>query len=81
MKFYVFALLACASAIKLVKEPSDEPAKLASPVAEEKAVEPTQAEMDTRIANSLKGRKEENKAAIQQAWNDEDTFASEDRKH
>ena len=81
MKFAIFALIACASAVRLVAEPSDKPAK-APPIAK---IEPketaTKETMDERIAATLKPRIEENKEAQQKAWNNEDTAAAKDREH
>ena len=81
MKFYVFALLACASAVRLVKEPSDKPAKAPAVVKDDKPVEPPKETMDERIAKSLVPRKEANKEAQQKAWNAGDADAAKDRKH
>ena len=63
MKFAYIALLACVSAVRLVKEPSAEPAKAPAIAKIEPKETATQETMDERIHNSLVPRIEANKEA------------------
>ena len=81
MKFAYFALIVAASAVRLAKDPSDQPAKAPAIVKEEPKEAATKETMDERIAKSLEPRIAANKEAQQKAWNGEDKFAAEDRKH
>ena len=81
MKFAYIALFACVSAVRLVGEPSAEPAK-APAIAKIEPKETASPEtMDERIHNSLVPRIEAYKEAQQKAWNSEDVVAAKDREH
>ena len=81
MKFAYIALFACVSAVRLVGEPSAEPAKAPAIAKIEPKETATQETMDERIHNSLVPRIEANKEAQQKAWNAEDVAAHQDREH
>ena len=81
MKFALFALLACASAVRLVAEPSDKPAKAPKVVKDDKPKEESKETMDERIRRTLEPRIQANKDAQQAAWNAGDKAAAQDRAH